>query len=369
MIPQKKFQSGLRNTGSRRYQHIEINLMINKQIIVSLLALLFFAGGCGLKSDIRVLKLGHSLDTKHSVHIAMEFMAQRAEELSDGKLRIDIYPSGVLGSERESLELLQLGSLDITKVSAAALEGFVEEYKVFGLPYIFKNQKHAFAVMDGPIGKEILTKGEKFWLQGLCFYDAGARSFYSSIPIRKPEDLSGLKMRVMPSITSFAMIRAMGGSPTPISWGELYTALQGKIVDGAENNPPSFYLSHHYEVCNYYTLNEHTRIPDVLLMSTHALKKLDQQEKDWLMQAVRESVVVQRKEWMKSEKDALESLEKEGVEIIIPDKEPFREAVQSVYDLYDDNEELSVLIDRIKAAEFEVDTTSVLPENTEKIEN
>jgi tripartite ATP-independent transporter DctP family solute receptor len=343
--------------------------MMNKQIIVSLLALLFFAGGCGLKSDVRVLKLGHSLDTKHSVHIAMEFMAQRVEELSDGKLRIDIYPNGVLGSERESLELLQLGSLDITKVSAAALEGFVEEYKVFGLPYIFKNQAHGFAVMDGSVGKEILSKGKKFWLQGLCFYDAGARSFYSSIPIRKPEDLAGLKMRVMPSITSFAMIRAMGGSPTPISWGELYTALQGKVVDGAENNPPSFYLSHHYEVCNYYTLNEHTRIPDVLLMSTHALKKLAPEEKEWLMQAVRESVVVQRKEWTKSEQEALKYLKEEGVEIIIPDKEPFREAVQSVYELYKDNEELSALIERIRAAEFEVDSADVVSANTEKVDN
>ncbi len=336
------------------------------QIIFSLLAVLFLAGGCGLKSDVRVLKLGHSLDTKHSVHIAMESMARRVEELSDGKIKIDIYPSGVLGSERESLELLQLGSLDITKVSAASLEGFVEEYKVFGLPYIFKNQKHAFSVMDGPVGKEILSKGERFWLQGLCFYDAGARSFYSSIPIRKPENLSGLKMRVMPSITSFSMIRAMGGSPTPISWGELYTALQGKVVDGAENNPPSFYLSHHYEVCNYYTLNEHTRIPDVLLISTHALNKMNDQEKNWLMQAVRESVEVQRKEWMKSEKEALESLKEEGVEIIIPDKEPFREAVQSVYDLYDENEELSALIKRIRAAEFEVDSTYM---NEEKVDN
>jgi len=347
--------------------------MMNKQIIVSLLVLMIFAGGCGLKSDVRVLKLGHSLDTKHSVHIAMEFMATRVDELSDGKLKIDIYPNGVLGSERESLELLQLGSLDITKVSAAALEGFVEEYKVFGLPYIFADQEHAFSVMDGPLGREILSKGEKYWLQGLCFYDAGARSFYTSRPIRKPEDLSGLKMRVMPSITSFAMIRAMGGSPTPISWGELYTALQGKVVDGAENNPPSFYLSHHYEVCDYYTLNEHTRIPDVLLMSTHALKKMNEQEKEWLMQAVRESVVVQRKEGMKSEKEALEALEKEGVEIIIPDKQPFRDAVQSVYDLYKDNEELSALIERIRAAENQTpatrDSSSVAEENEEKSQN
>ena len=323
-----------------------------KLVSVSLLvAILFSLGGCGIKSDVKVLKLGHSLDRKHSVHIAMKHMADRVEELSDGKLRINIYPGGVLGSERESLELLQLGSLDITKVSAAALEGFIEEYKVFGLPYLFRSKEHAFAVMDGPIGEEILSKGNSLWLRGLCFYDAGARSFYSSVPIRKPSDLEGLKIRVMPSITSFSMVRAMGGSPTPISWGELYTALQGKVVDGAENNPPSFYLSHHYEVCNYYTLNEHTRIPDVLLMSTHTQKKLTDQEEKWLMQAVEESVKVQRKEWMKSERQALDSLKKEGVEIINPDKQPFKDAVESVYAIYEDNEVISGLIQRIRAVD------------------
>ncbi|SFE54236.1 TRAP transporter substrate-binding protein [Thermophagus xiamenensis] len=321
---------------------------MNKLITV-LLAILFFASaGCGLKKEVKVLKLGHGLDTKHSVHIAMEFMAKRVNELSNGKLKIEIYPGGVLGSERESLELLQLGSLDMTKVSSAALEGFVEEYKIFGLPYIFKSREHAFAVLDGPLGQEILNKGEEYWLKGLCFYDAGARSFYSSTPIQSPEDLKGLKIRVMQSITSFEMVKAMGGSPTPISWGELYTALQGKVVDGAENNPPSFYLSHHYEVCRYYTLNEHTRLPDVLIMSTHALEKLTSQEKDWLMQAVRESVPVQRKEWQKSEENALKAVIEDGVEIIKPDKQPFIDGVSEVYNLYKDNEKLWNLIQRIQ---------------------
>ncbi|WP_010416291.1 TRAP transporter substrate-binding protein [Anaerophaga thermohalophila] len=319
-----------------------------KPISLIFSVLFLITGGCGLQSDVKVLKLGHTLDQKHSVHIAMEAMAERVEELSDGKLKIDIYPGGILGSERESLELLQLGSLDITKVSAAALEGFVEEYKVFGLPYLFQSKEHAFKVLDGPIGQEILNKGDNYWLSGLCFYDAGARSFYASVPIRKPEDLNGLKIRVMQSITSFAMVRAMGGSPTPISWGELYTALQGKVVDGAENNPPSFYLSHHYEVCNYYTLDEHTRIPDVLIISTHVLKKLSEQEKEWLYQAVKESVQVQRKEWDKSEREALEAVQKEGVEIIRPDKQPFIDAVQSTYDLYKDNEKVWPLVERIR---------------------
>ncbi|GAO30179.1 TRAP transporter substrate-binding protein [Geofilum rubicundum] len=308
-------------------------------------------GGCGLKSDVTVLKLGHTLDTKHSVHIAMEYMAKRVDEISEGKLQVEVYPGGVLGSERESLELLQLGSLDLTKVSAAAMEGFVEEYKVFGLPYIFKSKEHSYSVLDGPIGKNMLAKGDEFWLRGLCFYDAGARSFYASRAINTPADLAGLKIRVMQSITAVEMIRAMGGSPTPISWGELYTALQSGVVDGAENNPPSFYLSHHYEVSGYYTLNEHTMIPDVMIMSTHAWTKLTEQEKKWLQQAVEESVIVQREEWQKSEDESLRSLKEEGVEIIVPDKEPFIKAVEGVYDIYRNNPQVYNLIQEIRAAD------------------
>lgn len=331
--------------------------------IITLTSLIFaLLSGCGLRGDVTVLKLGHTLDTKHSVHIAMEFLAKRAHELSDGKLEIQIYPGGVLGSERESIELLQLGSLDITKVSAAAMEGFVEEYKIFGLPYIFRDKAHAFSVLDGPIGASMLKKGEEFWLQGLCFYDAGARSFYTSVPINSPTDLKGLKIRVMQSITAVEMIKSMGGSATPVSWGELYTALQSKVVDGAENNPPSFYLSHHYEVSKYYTLNEHTMIPDVLIMSTHAWEKLSEQEKEWLNQAVKESVVVQRAEWQKSEDESLAALKEEGVEIIIPDKQEFIDAVQDVYDIYRNNEKVFSLIEQIrntKASEATLDTVSV----------
>ena len=303
---------------------------------------------CGLQSDVTVLKLGHTLDTKHSVHIAMQYMADRVEEISEGKLRIEVYPGGVLGTERESLELLQLGSLDLTKVSAAAMEGFVEEYKVFGLPYIFTSKEHAYSVLDGPIGDNMLAKGEKFWLRGLCFYDAGARSFYTARPIHQPSDLSGLKIRVMQSITAVEMIRSMGGSPTPISWGELYTALQSGVVDGAENNPPSFYLSYHYEVSRYYTINEHTMIPDVVLMSTHAWGKLTEEEKGWLQQAIDESVVVQREEWQKSENASLAALAEEGVEIIYPDKQPFIDAVQGVYDIYRNNPNVYNLIQDIR---------------------
>lgn len=321
-------------------------MKIKLSSLLLLVALLL--NSCGLQSDVTVLKLGHNLDTKHSVHLAMQHMADRVAELSEGKMHIEIYPGGVLGTERESVELLQLGSLDLTKVSAAAMEGFVEEYKVFGLPYLFTSKEHAFSVLDGPIGKKMLTQGEKFWLRGLCFYDAGARSFYAANPINHPNDLSGLKIRVMQSPTSVEMINTMGGSPMPITWGELYTALQSGMVNGAENNPPSFYLSHHYEVSRYYSINEHTMIPDVLIMSTHAWNKLSKQESAWLQQAVNESVAVQREEWRKSEEASLAALAQEGVEISYPDKQPFIEAVQDVFNIYRENPKIYNLVQEIR---------------------
>ena len=148
-----------------------------------------------------------------------------------------------------------------------------------GLPFLFRDKQHAFDVLDGPIGDELLNDAEQFWLKGLCYYDAGSRSFYTKDrPVKTPEDLEGLKVRVMESATAMEMVRDLGGSPTPISWGELYTSLQQGVVDGAENNPPSFYLSRHYEVCKFYSLDEHTILPDVLLMGTYFWQRLTTQE-------------------------------------------------------------------------------------------
>lgn len=310
---------------------------------------LLFLAGCGHQQQGRVLKLAHSLDPSHPVHQAMVYMAQRCKEISNGELTIEIYPSGQLGSEQQCVELLQIGSLAITKVSAAVMESFTEEFKVLGLPYIFRSREHAFKVQDGEIGQELLLSTEPVWIRGLCFYDAGSRSFYTlNTPINRPEDLNGLKIRVMKSITAVEMIKALGGSPTPISWGELYTALQSGVVDGAENNPPSFYTSHHYEVCKYYSLNEHTTIPDVLIISLKVWEKLTPQEQAWLQQAANESVPVERRLWAESERESLEAVEEAGVTIIYPDKEPFAEKVNGVLESYRKNKKLYDLITRIR---------------------
>jgi tripartite ATP-independent transporter DctP family solute receptor len=320
-----------------------------------ILLLVIFSGGliflpsCQEGEHVTVLKLAHGLDQSHSVHKGMVFMAERVKEKSGGKMRLEIYPSGQLGSERENVEMLQIGSLAITKVSAAIMEGFAPSYRIFGLPYIFTERTHAHRVLDSDIGREILLDGEEFWLRGLAFYDAGSRSFYTKDrPINHPDDLRGLKIRVMQSPMAVNMIRAFGGSPTPISWGELYTALQGGVVDGAENNPPSFYLSHHYEVCRYYSLNEHSTIPDVLLISTKIWNTLTGQEQEWLQEAADESAVYQRKLWEVSENESLELAREAGVTIIYPDKGPFIERVQGLFETYRQDEKFYALIQRIR---------------------
>lgn len=317
-----------------------------------LLPLLCFLTGCGNQQQGRVLKLAHGLDPSHPVHQAMVYMADRCREISNGELTIDIYPSGQLGSEQQCVELVQIGSLAITKVSAAVMESFVEDFKVLGLPYVFRSKEHAFKVLDGEIGQELLLSTEPFWIRGLCFYDAGSRSFYTiDTPIYRPDDLKGLKIRVMKSMTAMEMVKAQGGSPTPISWGELYTALQSGVVDGAENNPPSFYTSHHYEVCKYYSLNEHTMVPDVLIISLKVWEKLSDQERLWLQQAADESVPVERKLWAESEKESLEKVKEAGVTIIVPDKKPFADKVTGLLDSYRENEKLYSLISRIREVE------------------
>ena len=290
---------------------------------------------CSGDNEITVLKLAHGLDPSHPVHQAMAFMAERLAEKSSGQMKIDIYPSGQLGAERELIELLQIGSLAMTKVSASPMESFVPEMKLFSIPYVFRSEDHLWKVLEGPIGKSILLAGEDYRLRGMCYYDAGSRSFYTKEkPVHSPADLKGLKIRVMKSLTAVKMVQSLGGSATPIAWGELYTALQQGVVDGAENNPPSFYLSKHYEVCKYYALDEHTAVPDILLMSTVVWESLSSQQQTWVQEAVDESVGYQRKLWKVSSDHALAEVQKAGVEVIYPEKAPFQQSVVEMHESY-----------------------------------
>ncbi|MEN8798007.1 MAG: TRAP transporter substrate-binding protein [Flavobacteriaceae bacterium] len=311
-----------------------------------ILVLLF---SCSHQPDRKIIRLAHGLDTNHPVHQAMVYMGDRLELKSKGTIEVLIYPGGQLGAERECLELLQIGSLDITKVSAAVLENFIPEYKVLSVPYIFKNTDHAHRIFDGQVGEEILAKGAHSRLRGLTFYDAGSRSFYTKTKtIDKPEDLVGLKIRVQKSNMAVAMVNLLGGSPTPISWGELYTALQQGVVDGAENNLPSFYTSKHYEVCKYYSLNQHTAVPDVLLVGLDSWNRFSRKEQAWIREAAKESAQYQRRLWKASEEESIKAIKKAGVIVTYPAKYLFEEKTRNIISIFENDPEILDIINKIR---------------------
>ena len=283
-----------------------------------------------------VLRLGHVLDQSHPVHAGMQYMADRLEEISGGTVVLRIFANGQLGSEPECIEQVQRGVLDMVKTSAAAMEGFTPEMAVFGLPYLFRDEEHYWNVLNGPLGQELLEASRPTGSIGLCYYDSGSRSFYTvRRPILEPADVTGLKLRVLPSRMAMDMVSTFGGAPTPIPWGELYTALQQGMVDGAENNPPSLLSSRHYEVAKHYSLNEHTRVPDVLLMSLQSWDRLPEHVQTWVQQAADESVVFQRKLWAEKTQESIEQLEAAGVQVYRPDPAPFAEAAKPLREAHE----------------------------------
>jgi len=306
---------------------------------------------CKENTANKTLYLAHSLPQTHPVHKGIVEFKKALEKKSNGTLKIKIFPDGQLGSERETLELLQIGSVAITKVSAATMSNFVPEYHVFGIPYLFKDKTHTFEVLEGATGKSILEKGSKFWLRGLCYYDAGSRSFYTkSKPIRTPEDLKGLKIRVMNNQMAINMVNSLSGSATPMAYGELYTAIQQGVVDGAENNPPSFVSSNHYEISKYYTLDEHSSIPDVLVIGTKQWNTLSDEEKKWVQEAADESAQAQKQFWKESVDECMKIAKESGVEVIIPKKSLFAEKSKSVLENFKkEHPDLAKIVQDIKS--------------------
>ncbi|MCA9168243.1 MAG: TRAP transporter substrate-binding protein DctP, partial [Planctomycetales bacterium] len=208
----------------------------------------------------------------------------------------------------------------------------VPQIAVFGVPYAFRDGEHFWRFADSEAGQDLLAAGEPLGLRGLCYYDAGSRNFYTvDRPILAPSDLNGLKIRVQQSQTAIAMVEALGGSPTPIAWGELYSALQQSMVDGAENNPPSFYSNRHFEVCKHLTMDEHTRVPDVLLISAQVWSRLTPQQQNWLQQAAQASSQFERKLWAEESARVLDAVKSEGVTVHYPDKTAFATQVQAMH--------------------------------------
>ena len=331
-----------------------MRLFRNCFVLIFIVLVLMLSTGCGGKDESIEgevnLKLGHALDINHPVHKAMEFWADTLQKATDGRIKIKIYPGGQLGGEKELIEQLQMQTLDIAKVSSAGLEPFVPQMKVLGMPYLFKSKDHKWKVLNSAVGKELLAAGSERGLVGIGFYEAGERSFYTKDkPIKTPDDLKNLKIRVIKSPMAINLLKTLGASPTPISWGELYTALQQGTVDGAENNPPSFVSARHYEVCKYYSLDKHTSPMDVVMVGKKVWDKLTEEDKNIMKETFDASVKYQKRLWAEVVKKDFVHLDSVGVEVVIPDQEPFIEAVQPIYKEYAKDDIMGPLLEKIKA--------------------
>ncbi|MCC4245028.1 TRAP transporter substrate-binding protein [Stappia indica] len=284
---------------------------------------------------------------------AVKYLGELVKERSNGRIEIEVFHSAQLGQEKDTIEQTQFGVIDMNRVSLGPFNNIIEETQVPSLPYIFRSVDHMHKVMDGPIGQEILDAFSDHDLVGLVFYDAGSRSFYNrQKPVENMADLSGMKFRVMQSDLFVDMVNALGANATPMPYGEVYSSIQTGVIDGAENNWPSFESSGHFEVAGYYTLDEHLIVPEVLVMSKKSWEKLSAEDQALIRQAAKDSVPHMRKLWAEREAASEAKVREAGVKIVNNiDKTPFIEAMKPVYEKYVTSDKLKDLVARIQATE------------------
>ncbi|WP_394180734.1 TRAP transporter substrate-binding protein [Yoonia maritima] len=284
---------------------------------------------------------------------AVNHMGDLLEERTDGRLCIEVFHSAQLGQEKDTIEQTQFGVIDMNRVSLGPFNNIIEETQIPSLPYIFRSVEHMHKVMDGPVGDQILEAFSDHDLVGLAFYDGGSRSFYNSQkPINSIEDLAGLKFRVMQSDMFVDMVSALGANATPMPYGEVYSSIQTGVIDGAENNWPSYDSSGHFEVAQYYTLDQHLIVPEVLVMAKSSFDKLSAEDQEIVRQAARDSVPVMRELWAAREAESEARVRAAGVEIVTDiDKTPFIEAMVPVYEKYVTSPVLQQMVADIQATE------------------
>jgi tripartite ATP-independent transporter DctP family solute receptor len=283
---------------------------------------------------------------------AVRFMGKRLSEESGGRLGVRVYPSGALGTERDNIELLKIGGLEMMRVHSGALNSVVPETIIPALPFVFRSKEHMRTVLDGPIGDEILDSMSAQGLVGLAFYDGGSRSFYTvKKPVEALADMRGLKVRVPQSDLFVAMMEALKSSPTPMPYGEVYTALKTGIVDAAENNWASYQSSRHFEAAPFFNETEHSMAPDVLVFSKKLWDKLPAADQAMIRKAARESVPHMRRLWEERETTARAKLAASGVRTVaIKNRREFIDAMKPVHARFATTPKLKSLLDRIEAA-------------------
>jgi tripartite ATP-independent transporter DctP family solute receptor len=273
--------------------------------------------------------------------VAVENMGKKLEQTTSGRLGVQMFGSMQLGGEKETIEQCQVGALQLGRVSVGALGPVVDDLNVFNLPFLFRNTAHMEKVIDGPIGQELLdkvTNNPNTHLVGLCWMDAGARNMYDTKhPIKSVDDIKGLKVRVMGNPMFVDMMNALGGNGVAMGYDQVFSALQTGVVDGAENNPPSFVFDNHYQVAKFYTIDEHLIVPEMLVMSKKIWDSLSKDDQALLTKFSKEAQQEERKLWDIYEKQAMEKAKAAGIQIIAvsdADKKAFQAAVKPVWDKY-----------------------------------
>lgn len=290
----------------------------------------------------------------YPVSIAMDSFAAEIAEKTGGEVTAKTYHNGVLGSQPDAIEQIRLGVIDFGEFSLGPMGQAIPETNVVSLPFIFKSIPQMYELMDGAVGDAI---GEGMKAKGIVplgWYDAGARSFYNSVrPINTPADVESLKIRVMSNDLFVKMVEAMDGNATPMAFAEVYQSIKTGVVDGAENNPPSYESTNHYEVASYYSLTEHLIIPECLCMSLKTWEKLTPEQQDIVMAAGRTSANLQRELWAKREAASMETVQAGGTVVnTIADKAPFQAAMTPVYEVFlEANPDLADLVNMIRSAE------------------
>lgn len=270
---------------------------------------------------------------------ATENLGKKLADATNGRLSVQMYPSMQLGGEKETIEQTQIGAIQLLRVSAGTMGPIVDDINVVNMPFLFKNTAHAEKMMDGPIGQELLeriTASPNANLVALCWMNSGARSLYNSKhPIKSIEDVKGLKFRVIGNPIFIDMMNALGGNGVAMGYDQVFSALQTGVIDGAENNPPSYVFSNHYTAAKYYSLTEHLIIPEVLVFSKRAWTNLSADDQSLLKKFAREAQFEERVLWNQYEQQAMEKAKAAGCQIVeIADKSPFQNAVKPVWDKY-----------------------------------
>ena len=284
--------------------------------------------------------------------VAMDRFGELVKEKTEGRIEPKTYHSAQLGEQDQAIEQLGFGAIDFAVFNLTPLNNLVKETQVTTLPYAFKSVDHMHRVMEGDIGAEIGKAMESANMVALAWYDSGARSFYANKPLNSVTDLKGLKIRVQNSDVNVAMVEALGANASPIPFGEVYTSIQSGVVDGAENNWPSYESTNHFEVAKNYILDQHTIVPEVFVVAKTTWDKFSDADKEAVKAAAVESATLQHKLWAEREKASEDKVRAAGATIVeLADKTPFMEAMKPVYDKFVSDDTIKSLLSRIQATE------------------